>query len=82
MTLTSHTESRPSDIVGKGHGDAHLWRYDGSNNGGNSFYICERCRAGFCHSYRRIANIFEAMKIADVPLECKALSDDSRSVEP
>lgn len=63
---------RASDIIGEGHGDAHLWVYENSNNTGHSFYHCARCPASFVHAYRATPDIFAAMQEKGVPLECRS----------
>lgn len=79
-------ETKKSDIHGVGHGDKHTWKrgeteqvngmfgYTGGTKSTN--YQCSMCGAGFRHYYDNYGeeDIFEAMKLRDVPEECKSTS--------
>jgi hypothetical protein len=52
-----------SDIYGTGWGSSHDWHYEYSNDTKHSFYTCRACKAFFVHSYDRIPNIFDALKL-------------------
>ena len=79
ISMTSFPES---NIQGTGHGSAHLWVRGetlGRDMYGNvpeledrhTSYHCRRCGINFDHYYCVIVDIFDAMKRARVPIDCK-----------
>ncbi len=69
-----------TQVCGKGYGDKHDWREEGSlqwsaanlpSDSANTRYRCVRCMVEFRHYYHVEPNIFEAMKEAGVPENCQ-----------
>ena len=68
-----------SDIKGEGFGSAHDWkfditdRFDGEKG---TRYLCRYCGSCFVHLYDVFPNIFEAMKLREVPELCAIECDE------
>ena len=62
-------------------GNCHEWILVGSvrayhySEGKETYYICKNCSSIFSHKYARIPNISDAMKVENVPSECKINSE-------
>jgi len=66
-----------SDINGDGYGYKHDWERGPTAQVGSdwrkksTFYTCRKCAVSFNHYYDVTPYIFDAIREADVPEECK-----------
>ena len=67
-----------SDIMGTGHGSAHDWENAGSSPLKITRYFCRKCRTSFSHEYDSVPEIFEAMEIQNIPIECVHKMEDMK----
>ena len=68
-TYAEWAETHKSDISGEGHGADHLWHYEGTPSNASG-YKCALCFCNFAHLYNSEPDIFEAMRLSNVPAKC------------
>jgi hypothetical protein len=68
-----------SHIHGKGYGDSHMWISGETGWTRTTPYVCSACGAAFGHHYPSVPNIFQAMRLANVPEFCPASAHSAPS---